>query len=211
MLVLASASPRRQELLRNAADRLSKCRLRISPRTPYLQRVAPGHVPSASLVRRRSRLRVNVHRIACSERTRWWWSMAQLLGQASPTLRTPRACCACFRDTRASGDHGSVRGGRRAAVSSTSETTVVTVSELTGPGDRRLRRQRRADGQGGGVCDPGTRGSRWIPRIEGDYFNVVGLPVALVVRMLRERRVRVLVKIPLAASVLNGEDGAIPT
>jgi septum formation protein len=30
------------------------------------------------------------------------------------------------------------------------------------------------------------RASRWISGIKGDYCNVVGLPVALVYRMLRE-------------------------
>jgi len=31
------------------------------------------------------------------------------------------------------------------------------------------------------------RAARWIPRIVGDYFNVVGLPLALVTTMLESR------------------------
>jgi septum formation protein len=32
------------------------------------------------------------------------------------------------------------------------------------------------------------RAAKWIPRVEGCYFNVVGLPLALVTAMLEERR-----------------------
>jgi septum formation protein len=35
------------------------------------------------------------------------------------------------------------------------------------------------------------RASRWISRMEGDYNNVVGLPVDLVWRMLREHGVKI--------------------
>ena len=59
------------------------------------------------------------------------------------------------------------------------------MTEISEQGDRRLRRQRRAYGQSGAYAIQGIA-SRWIPRIEGDYSNVVGLPVALVWRMLRQ-------------------------
>jgi len=69
---------------------------------------------------------------------------------------------------------------------SASETTLVTFCDLS---DEEIREY---VGTGEPMDKAGAYGiqgiaSRWIPRIEGEYSNVVGLPVALVYRMLRER------------------------
>jgi septum formation protein len=66
-----------------------------------------------------------------------------------------------------------------------SETTLVTMIEIS---DREIA-DYVATGEpmdkAGAYAIQGIA-SRWIPRIEGDYSNVVGLPVALVFRMLRQ-------------------------
>jgi septum formation protein len=73
----------------------------------------------------------------------------------------------------------------REELKSASETTVVTMSEIS---EREIR-DYVATGEpmdkAGAYAIQGIA-SRWIPRIEGDYSNVVGLPVALVYRMLRK-------------------------
>jgi septum formation protein len=72
------------------------------------------------------------------------------------------------------------------AALSASGTTLVTFCELSG------EEIRDYVGTGEPMDKAGAYGiqgiaSRWIPRIEGEYSNVVGLPVALVYRMLQER------------------------
>lgn len=66
-----------------------------------------------------------------------------------------------------------------------SETTLVTVNPLTDDEIRAYIATGEPMDKAGGYAIQGMA-SRWIPRIEGDYSNVVGLPVALVYRMLKE-------------------------
>jgi septum formation protein len=66
-----------------------------------------------------------------------------------------------------------------------SETTLVTVSEITDQEIADYVASGEPMDKAGAYAIQGIA-SRWIPRIEGDYCNVVGLPVALVFRMLRE-------------------------
>ena len=66
-----------------------------------------------------------------------------------------------------------------------SETTLVTMTTLTDDDIRSYIASGEPMDKAGAYAIQGIA-SRWIPRIDGDYFNVVGLPVALVYRMLQE-------------------------
>ena len=66
-----------------------------------------------------------------------------------------------------------------------SETTLVTFSALTDVEIHDYVGTGEPMDKAGAYAIQGIA-SRWIPRIEGDYSNVVGLPVARVYRMLQE-------------------------
>ena len=71
-------------------------------------------------------------------------------------------------------------------VRTASETTQVTMCRLADEEIRDYVATGEPMDKAGAYAIQGIA-SRWIPRIEGDYSNVVGLPVALVYAMLRER------------------------
>jgi septum formation protein len=67
-----------------------------------------------------------------------------------------------------------------------SESTLVTFCQLSDDEIRDYIATGEPMDKAGAYAIQGVA-SRWIPRIEGGYSNVVGLPVALVYAMLRER------------------------
>jgi septum formation protein len=182
MLVLASASPRRQELLRNAGIEFV---------------VQPANVPE---VPGRSELpRAYAERLAREK--------AQAIFRQRPDdfvlgadtvvvieqeiLEKPSDANDAARMLRMlSGRRHEVITGvclvGRGSEEVRSEITQVTFSPLT-DGDIRFYVASREPMDKAGAYGIQGMASRWITRIEGDYSNVVGLPVALVWRMLREQ------------------------
>jgi len=67
-----------------------------------------------------------------------------------------------------------------------SETTYVTMSKISDDEIRDYIATGEPMDKAGAYAIQGLA-SRWIPRIEGDYSNVVGLPVSLVYKILREQ------------------------
>lgn len=68
-----------------------------------------------------------------------------------------------------------------------SETTLVTFIRISEDEIQEYVATEEPMDKAGAYAIQGMA-SRWIPRIEGDYSNVVGLPVALVWRMLRNSK-----------------------
>src|ERR1700681_888420 len=182
MLVLASASPRRHELLRSAGITFE---------------VQPAHIPEDPLPGEAAK--------DCAERLAREKALAvagqrphdivlgadtvvvvdgQLLGKPSDAADAARML------RMLSGREHQVITGACLVVngqpSVASETTLVTVTEITDKEIADYVATGEPMDKAGAYAIQGIA-SRWIPRIEGDYSNVVGLPVALVYAMLRER------------------------
>jgi septum formation protein len=211
MLVLASASPRRQELLRNAGISFTVQPADIDE-TPL-----PGEPPRAC-----------AERLAQEKALAVWGTRPQdmvlgadtivvveetILGKpvdAEDGVRMLRRLSGrvhrvitgvCVVQTPASRQLPAAsesRSGHFSELASEvlrtenrelrtgSETTLVTMDELSDEEIRDYVASGEPMDKAGAYAIQG-RASRWIPRIEGDYSNVVGLPVALVRRMLGER------------------------
>jgi septum formation protein len=192
MLVLASASPRRQELLRNAGIKFAvqPANINEAPRS--------GESPRdcAERLAREKALAVFQDQpqnfvlgadtivvvddmflgkpVDANDAAR----MLRLLSGRTHTVITG----ICLVSPIAPGQESRTDGESRTA----SETTLVTMSRISDDEIRDYVATGEPMDKAGAYGIQGLA-SRWILRIEGDYSNVVGLPVSRVYAMLREQ------------------------
>jgi septum formation protein len=183
MIVLASASPRRQELLRNAgisfetqaADILETPRAGEEPRM-LAERLAREKAEAVfrelpnDLVLGADTIVVVDEQILGKPRdaSDAGRMLRMLSGRAHRVITGVCLMGPGFVDVR-------------------SESTVVSMSALRDEDIVSYVATGEPMDKAGAYAIQGMA-SRWIARIDGDYFNVVGLPVALVYGMLREHQ-----------------------
>jgi septum formation protein len=200
MIVLASASPRRQELLRNAGMPFTVQPADIDE-TPR-----PGEPPRdcAERLAREKALAVAAMRPqdyvlgadtivviddAILGKPRDSADAARMLRLLSGRTHSV-ITGVCVVKPVASGqwpvgsDAQPVRTENR-ELKTASASTLVTMCEISDAEIRDYIATGEPMDKAGAYAIQGIA-SRWIPRIEGDYSNVVGLPIALVYAMLRE-------------------------
>lgn len=186
MLVLASASPRRQELLRNAGIAFA---------------VQPADIDETPLADESAR--ECAERLAQKKALKVWRDRPEDLVLGADTIvvveRTilgkpiDSADAARMLRLLSGRDHQVITGvclvesgiAGDPEVRTDSETTLVSMDKISDDEIRDYVANGEPMDKAGAYAIQGIA-SRWIPRIEGDYSNVVGLPVTLVQRMLQK-------------------------
>jgi septum formation protein len=181
MLVLASASPRRQELLRNA-----DIPFEVQP-TQVAEDPLPGEGAKECAERLAREKALAVARQRPQDVVLGADTVVVIDGQI---LGKPVDADDAARMLRMlSGREHQVITGVCLVLSGqwsvASEATTVTMSEISDEEIAGYIASGEPMDKAGAYAIQGIA-ARWIPRIDGDYSNVVGLPVALVWRMLRQ-------------------------
>ena len=195
MLVLASASPRRQDLLRSAgisftvqpAD-IDETVLNGESPVTCAERLAREKALSISKTRPHDLILgadtvvvVNGIMLAKPVDTEDAARMLRMLSGRVHQVITGVSLVAPRQEAKP------VEQQLRTDITTTSETTLVTFTEMSDSDIRYYVATGEPMDKAGAYAIQGMA-SRWIPRIEGDYSNVVGLPVALVYQMLRDQK-----------------------
>lgn len=183
-LILASASPRRQELLTNAGiafivrpSDIPEVPLANESPVAFAERMAREKArvvldssPGSVVLAADTVVAVGDQILGKPENDEDAARMLRLLSGREHSVTT--AVCLAgddFEDVR-------------------SEKTQVEFSEMTEDEVREYVQTREPMDKAGAYAIQG-RASRWITKVDGDYYNVVGLPVDLVWRMLRDHNV----------------------
>jgi septum formation protein len=180
MLVLASSSPRRAELLRNA-------RIPFEIRIIEIPEVRqPGEAPRVMA----ERLAREKALAAARNSDEFVLAADTVVVLGSDILGKPSDAADAARMLRLlSGKTHQVITGvcvlSHRSTDTRSETTSVTISSISEADIAEYVSTGEPMDKAGAYAIQGIA-SRWISQIEGCYFNVVGLPVPLVYRMLRE-------------------------
>ena len=197
-LVLASASPRRQELLREAGIEFE-----VHPAN-VVEEVLAGESPKECAERLAKDKALAVANV---RRADWVLGADTVVAVEGEILGKPMDAADAARMLRllsgrehvvitgvclASAEEG--RTSRRDEVESgigerlvdvRSESTLVMFSQMSEQDITEYVASGEPMDKAGGYGIQGLA-SKWIPRIEGDYSNVVGLPLKLVQQMMRE-------------------------
>jgi septum formation protein len=188
MLVLASASPRRRELLAQAGFQFTVVPASIS------EDLRPGENPLAYVTRLAREKAEAVYARVSPDHGVVLGADTTVVAPSGEILGKPVDAADAARMLRllAGATHQVITG-----VAVVSSSRVETAAEVTHVTMLTLSEEEIAEyvatsepmDKAGAYAIQGYA-AQWIPRIYGCYFNVVGLPLALVSAMLESRRAR---------------------